>query len=130
MSTVINRYFDAFNAGDMDAMLDCVTEDVVHHVNQGEIRTGKQAFAEFLGMMNTHYRETARDIVIFSTEAEDRAAAEFVIDGAYLTTAEGLPPANGQTDTLPVGSFFEIRAGRIARVTTYYNLADWTAQVG
>ena len=27
------------------------------------------------------------------------------------------------------GSFFDLSEGRITRVTTYYNLADWTKQV-
>jgi hypothetical protein len=30
---------------------------------------------------------------------------------------------------LPAGGFFEIRGGKIARVTTFYNLNDWIAQV-
>jgi steroid delta-isomerase-like uncharacterized protein len=58
-----------------------------------------------------------------------RAAAEFNVHGTYLSTDEGLPPAKGQTYTLPAGTFFAIRDGRIARVTTYYNLTDWLLQV-
>ncbi len=42
----------------------------------------------------------------------------------------GLPEARGQTYELPVGAFFEIRDGKVARVTNYYNLNDWIAQVG
>ncbi len=58
-----------------------------------------------------------------------RAAAEFTVRGTYLSTAEGLPEANGQTYSLPAGIFFEVDDGLISRVTTYYNLSDWTAQV-
>jgi steroid delta-isomerase-like uncharacterized protein len=56
-------------------------------------------------------------------------AAEFTIHGTYLQSQPGLPPASGQSYVLPVGTFFALRDGRIARVTTCYNLADWTAQV-
>ena len=63
-------------------------------------------------------------------EAGDRAAAEFVVNGTYLKTDEGLPEAKGQTYRLPAGTFFTIRDGKIARVTTYYNLSDWMRQVG
>ena len=31
---------------------------------------------------------------------------------------------------LPGGAFFDVRDGKIARVTNYYNLDDWIAQVG
>jgi steroid delta-isomerase-like uncharacterized protein len=40
-----------------------------------------------------------------------------------------LPEANGQTYRLPAGAFFDIREGKVARVTNYYNLGDWIAQV-
>ena len=51
------------------------------------------------------------------------------MNGTYLQTDEGLPEAKGQTYVLPAGTFFTIRDGKIARVTTYYNLADWMRQV-
>ena len=35
----------------------------------------------------------------------------------------------GQRYELPAGTFFELSGEHISRVTTYYNLADWTAQV-
>ena len=57
------------------------------------------------------------------------AAAEFVVLGEYIKTDEGLPAANGQKYKLPAGAFFEIRANKVARITNYYNLQDWIAQV-
>ncbi|MEO1199105.1 MAG: ketosteroid isomerase-related protein [Pseudomonadota bacterium] len=129
-TAVIRRYFDAFNSGDLDAMLTLLSDDVRHDVNQGERRIGKHAFAEFCSGMNTSYKETARDLVIMASEDGGRAAAEFVIDGTYLETYQGLPDAEGQSYELPVGSFFEIQGGKITRVTTYYNMTDWTWQVG
>ena len=68
-------------------------------------------------------------MVIFVSEDGARAAAEYVVNGTYLETDEGLPEANGQTYRLPAGSFFTLKDGKIARVTTYYNLADWVRQV-
>lgn len=126
---LIERYFAAFNAGDAAGMLDCVTDDVAHHVNEGELRCGKDAFAEFCAHMGVSYREELRDMVVFVNEAGDRAAAEFTVHGTYLKTDPGLPEAHGQDYVLPAGSFFTLRDGKIARVTTYYNLADWTRQV-
>jgi steroid delta-isomerase-like uncharacterized protein len=58
-----------------------------------------------------------------------RAAAEFLCRGIYRESAAGLPPAPGQRYELPVGCFFEIAAGKITRVTNYYNLNDWLRQV-
>ena len=126
---VVARYFEAFNAGDIDAMLACLTEDVAHHVNEGQVRTGRPAFAEFCRHMARCYDETLTDMVILSDPSGTRAAAEYVVNGTYLASDAGLPEACGQTYTLPAGSFFDLSEGRIARVTTYYNLADWVRQV-
>ena len=127
---LIAAYYDAFNAGRTDDMLALLHDDVEHHVNEGKIRRGRALFAEFNAHMTESYRENLTDIVIMANEAGDRAAAEFVVNGTYLKTDPGLPEARGQTYRLPAGAFFTIRDGRIARVTTYYNLADWMAQVG
>ncbi|MGY6412225.1 MAG: ketosteroid isomerase-related protein [Alkalilacustris sp.] len=125
----IAAYYEAFNAGDRDAMLALLTEDVEHHVNEGGVRRGRAAFAEFLGHMARCYAERLEDIVILTEAGGTRAAAEFTVHGRYLATDAGLPEARGQTYSLPGGTFFTLRDGQIARVTTYYNLRDWVRQV-
>ena len=122
-------YYDAFNRGDREAMLALLAEDVVHDLNEGRRETGKAAFAVFMQRMDASYREQLRDIVVFATQDGDRAAAEYVVHGEYLRDDEGLPPARGQPYVLPGGAFFDIRDDRIARVSNYYNLQDWIAQV-
>ena len=126
---VLKAYYAAFNAGDMPAFLDLLSDDVVHDINQGERQVGKAVFAEFMAKMNRCYRERLADIVIMTSADGTRGAAEFVVHGEYLADDEGLPPANGQTYTLPAGAFFEIRDGKVARISNYYNLNDWIAQV-
>lgn len=126
---LVRRYYAAFNAQDWDSMLALVAEDVRHDVNQGGARHGKAAFAEFLAHMDRCYAEELRDMVILTEPAGARAAAEFTVHGRYKATDEGLPAASGQSYTLPAGAFLDIRDGLIARVTTYYNLEDWKAQV-
>jgi steroid delta-isomerase-like uncharacterized protein len=128
-AALIRRYLAAFNAGDSDGMLECLHEDVAHDINQGGREIGKEKFRWFNAEMSRHYEERLADIVIMVAEGGVRAAAEFTVHGTYKTTAEGLPPANGQSYTLPAGIFFEIDDGLISRVTTYYNLEDWIAQV-
>lgn len=127
---LIERYYGAFNAGDWETMLGCLTEDVAHDINQGPRETGREAFRAFLARMERSYRERVEDLVVMASADGTRAAAEFTIHGTYLVADEGLPPAHGQGYVLPVGAFFALREGRIARVTNYYNLEDWLKQVG
>ncbi len=126
---LVDRYYAAFNRGDWEGMLSLLTDDVVHDLNQGSRETGIQAFREFLARMQRSYRERLADIVILATADGRRAGAEYVVHGEYLATDAGLPEANGQTYVLPGGAFFDIREGRIARVSNYYNLQDWLHQV-
>lgn len=125
----VTAYYAAFNAGNAAGMLACVTEDIEHRVNEGGIRRGKALFAEFCAHMGVSYREELKDIEIFVNADGSRAAAEFVVHGTYLQTDPGLPEAVGQTYILPAGSFFDLKDGRISRVTTFYNLSDWVRQV-
>jgi steroid delta-isomerase-like uncharacterized protein len=126
---LLQDYYDAFNRQDMDAFLAMLTDDIIHDINQGAREVGKDTFSKFMDRMNAHYKEQIVDISITTNEAGDRAAVEFVVLGEYLSTDEGLPEANGQTYRLPAGAFFDIRDGKVARVTNYYNLEDWIAQV-
>lgn len=126
---ILQDYYDAFNAGDVPAMMDCLHEDFIHYANEGAARPGKQAFADFCQHMSDTYKETLTDMVIFADDSGTRGAAEFTVNGTYLKTDPGLPEARGQTYKLPAGAFFTLKDGKIARVTTYYNLQDWMAQV-
>ena len=127
---LIQRYYAAFNAGDMTTFLSLLTDDVAHDINQGQRQVGRDAFGKFMQHMNRSYRERLTDIVVMANDLGTRAAAEFIVNGEYLTTDEGLPPASGQHYRLPAGAFFDLRDGKVARVTNYYNLQDWIAQVG
>lgn len=128
--TVIRSYYDAFNGRDFASFLDLLTDDVVHDINQGGRETGKEAFRAFLDRMNRCYRETLTDIVIFESADGTRGAAEFVVNGEYVATDDGMPEAKGQTYVLPAGAFFEVRDGKVARITNYYNVNHWLASVG
>jgi len=126
---LIAAYYTAFNQGDAEGMLALVTPDVEHRVNEGAVRHGIELFAEFCAHMGVSYNEELQDLTIFATDSGARGAAEFVVHGEYLKTDPGLPEARGQRYVLPAGAFLDIRDGRISRITTFYNLSDWIAQV-
>ena len=76
-------------------------------------------------------RDRQHDVLFVAAGGADgaRVGAVYVGHGVYRTTDEGLPEANGQTYVLPGGAFFDVRDGKITRVTNYYNLQEWIAQV-
>lgn len=127
---LIERYYRAFNQGDRKSMLALLTDDVIHDVNQGAREQGKPAFSKFLEHMDACYREQLTELVVMENLEGTRFSAEFMVHGEYLRTDAGLPPATGQRYELPAGAFLEVRGAQISRVTTYYNLQAWLAQVG
>jgi steroid delta-isomerase-like uncharacterized protein len=126
---LITRYYDRFNAKDVEGFLELLTDDVVHEISQGESQPSKETFREFLHHMNQCYDERAYDIAIMVNQDGSRAAAEFMLDGKYLVTDGTLPDAHGQPYTLRVGAFFEIRDGKVARIANHYNIKDWLKQI-
>lgn len=126
---LVRRYYDAFNAKDFDGMLACVADDIRHDVNEGDRRGGKAAFREFVKAMDRCYDERLEEIVVMVDDSGRRAAAEFIVHGRYLVADPGFPEARGQKYVLPVGAFLDVADGKITRVTTYYNLKNWIAQV-
>ena len=129
-TALIRSYYDAFNRQDYPAMLALLAPDVAHDINQGSRETGKPKFAAFMQRMDHAYREQISDLVVLADESGRRFAAEFTVLGSYLCADPGFPEAHGQRYQLPAGAFFEVAGGLITRVTTYYNLQDWLAQVG
>jgi len=127
---LIENYYTAFNHAHWDAMLACLTENVVHDLNQSHRESGRNAFADFLQRMNRNYQEQLHDIRVMASQDGTHAAAEYVVHGLYHHTDEGLPEAKGQRYVLPGGAFFDINTeGLITRVSNYYNLQDWITQV-
>ena len=78
---LIEKYYAAFNAGDMDTFLSLLTDDVIHDINQGQREIGKEAFREFMNRMNRNYKEQLVDMVIMTSDDRKLAVAEFVVLG-------------------------------------------------
>lgn len=126
---VVTAYYQAFNQEDLEGFLALLTDDVIHDLNQGQREVGKAAFRDFMTEMFLHYSEQISQMNLMVSADGQRVAVESVVIGQYLKTQKGLPEANGQKYQLAVGAFFELRAGKIARVTSYYNLNEWLQQV-
>ncbi len=130
MSTaIIENYYQSFNQGKLDQMLELVADNVIHEVNESQTQNGKLLFKEFLNIMDEDYQEQVKNLVVFSSSTPDRFSAEFNIDGIYKKSQKGLPQAKNQKYFIRVGAFFEIQSGKITRITNYYNLKNWIQAV-
>lgn len=127
---IVKTYYACFNRGDWEGMRALLDENIRHEPNQGEARTGLELFRKFQEHMEKCYEETLTDMVFFTEPAGKRVAVEFVVNGIYKSTDEGLPEATGQKYVLPAAAFLEVNREKITRITTYYNLPLWESLVG
>ncbi|ADQ18321.1 hypothetical protein Lbys_2659 [Leadbetterella byssophila DSM 17132] len=126
---IVKEYYSHFNNGNWEGMQSLLCENIRHEPNQGTPRIGLDKFKEFQAHMERCYQETLTDLVFFSEPEGKRVAVEFVVNGIYKSTDEGLPEAKGQKYVLPAGAFLEVEEGKITRITTYYNLPLWESMV-
>ena len=126
---LVLSYYDAMNRHDPAGVVALLAEDVVHELNQGPREVGRAAFAAFLERIEGCYRERLTDIVVLASPDGQRAAAEYMVHGEYVADDIGMPPACGQRYQMPGAAFFELRDGRIRRVSDHYNLQEWFSQV-
>ncbi len=94
--TLIRAYFDAFNRHDAEGLLATLSEDVAHDINEGGREVGKEAFRRFKAHMDRCYREQITDLVVMTNGS--RGAAEFIVNGEYLTDRRG--PSRGEGTAL------------------------------
>jgi len=126
---IIKNYYQSFNNKTYDGMLNLLHDSIIHDINQGEQQIGKNQFNIFLQNMDNYYNETLTSFQYMSNHDGSRIAVEFICDGVYKKTCEGLPPAKGQKYHLNVVCIFEIKDSLISRISNYYNLEEWLAQV-
>lgn len=130
-AALVKRYFDAFNDRDVDGCLSLLADDVVHDLSgmhgDGSSEAGKAAFRAYLDRTARCYEEKAVDLFVTASADGSRAEAEFTLLGVYLETEDGLPDAEGQNYSLPAGAIFEIRDGKVTRLSDRLDMQSGSA---
>lgn len=126
---LVSRYLGARSERSIAGVTALLSEDVAYDPAGGERGIGREAVEAALVRHFRLFREALSDTVILVSEDGHRAAAEFTVRGTYQESAEGLPPADGQSFSVPGAAFFEVDEGRISRVTEYINQTHLVRQI-
>lgn len=129
LKAVAEAYYMAYNKADVEGQTKLMTDDMIYHSNSDKIRVGKDAYHKYTVGLFKEIDEKCIDIKYFVDEAQGVVTAQSRVEGKYVTSSEGLPKAKGQKYNIPVVEVFEIKDGKIKKLTTYYNEDLWKTQI-
>jgi steroid delta-isomerase-like uncharacterized protein len=129
----IQRYLDAWNARDVDAVMGFLDEDVVFaDVPLGAVARGAAEMRDFVARILTAYSSDFHRELGPVVVADERSYAfEFSEKGTNdLAPAASRFPATGRQFSLAAVSIGRLRNGRIVEHKDYWDLAGYLQQVG
>lgn len=127
----VQRFYDAFGRGDLDAAQDAFTPDSVHNEPLGgkmDLAAWRQYGEAFKAGLPDAHMEIQSVI-----EDGDRVAVEARFVGTHtqpLMTPQGEVPPSGRSIDLPFCEFIETRDGKIAEHRVYYDQVAFMTQLG
>ncbi len=121
LTDLVERYVDRYNSEDIDAMLDCVSDDVVFenisNTGQSIQLKGRDAMRQVAEASASAFKYRRQKIVSLMVN-ESSAAAEVSFNGiAAVNLPTGIRA--GQSVDMRGATFFEFRDGKIARIADY-----------
>lgn len=120
--TLIRRYLDAYNAFDVDGMVETIHPDVeIKNVSDGEVSAAASGVEEFRAMAEKAaelFASRRQTVTAFETEDGGSVSIDVTYEG---TLAQDLPGGMeaGETVHLEGRSTFEFDDGKIAGIVDY-----------
>ena len=129
---VVESFYAAFNAGDMNATRPYFDSNVVTVEPSGGEMRGLDAFEGYLGVFNRAVPD-ARLNALGTIEEGEFVAIEGTYTGTHtgpLASPQGDIPPSGRTFVLPYMEAFQVRAGRIVSHHVFYDQMSFLGQLG
>ena len=127
----VNKWMDAVNRGDVDALVAMCQPDAVHTNVDGTFR-GAQGVRDLFQPMFDAMSE--REVHINNViEAGDTIVVEFVFrsrNTGAVVTPQGTIPATGKTASLSSVGIYELRDGKLAGSRGMYDRLSLITQLG
>lgn len=127
---LVNTYYNALNNKNMNQFFAIITPNVIHDINQGGSEQGIGKFKLFMQQSNNSFDEKLSHIIIMVSNDGNYATGQWIDHGTYYRDFPGMGlKAKNQKYILRGANIFEITNGKISRVTTYFNEAEFMTQV-
>ena len=129
--SLIKEWAAAASDHDMARVTALFTEDGVYEdVAVGHTSRSHQEMIDFGKVFFTGFPDVVFKLTSAVVHDEHRAAVEWRMIGTHKGEMPGMPPPNGGTCDVRGMSFLELRDGKIARCSDYWNMAELMRQLG
>lgn len=130
---LVQVVYDGFNAKDFARIEPVLTDDVeLVDMATGQTLHGKDGFSGWLGVWQVAAPDARAEVTSVVVEG-DRVATEHTGRATHtgpLPTPAGEIPPTGRRFELQFAEIFDLRDGRIARMTAYWDSASLLRQLG
>lgn len=125
---IVQKWMTAWNRADARGMAELFTADGSYEnfAFQAESR-GRDGIVQWVAITAQNIPD-AHGRVIDAFRVGDRVAVKWIFSGTPLRL--GPTGGTGASFAVPAVSYFELRGGRIRRVSDFYNVADLLRQLG
>jgi ketosteroid isomerase-like protein len=125
---VVRKAFEAWNAGDMDALREFYDPDAIVRAVEGWPEpgpfVGREAVMRQLEQLREAWDTDAFELISDFIDVGDRVAVREIWHGAGYGPEMNLEITNVMTVSSELFGLWTIRDGRVARVRYFYNRAD------
>ena len=119
LEKMMNDYFAAWNAHDVERILSFFTDDIVYEdVAIGKICRGKKEVKDFISSAFVNFPDFKIEVKS-SFNTSDRGAAEGVMSGTFAHSSTPGVSATGKRFSVRGASITEFREGKISRNSDY-----------
>jgi steroid delta-isomerase-like uncharacterized protein len=132
MRAVVERFYAAFNRGDLEGARESFDPDVVTVEPSGGEMRGLDAFAGYLAVFMRAVPDAKLNLVR-AVESGDTVAIEGTYTGTFtgpLANPKGEIPPTGKAFDLPYMEIFELRRGKATTHHVYYDQIAFLGQLG
>lgn len=133
VASLVQEVYDAYNDRQFDRAAELVTDDFeLTMVSTGQTFNGPDGLRQFLQAWATGFPESSVEVTNIIA-GESQAAIEYTGRGVHdgpLQTPAGEIPATGRQVELQFCDVFNIRDGKLAGGSTYFDMATMMRQLG
>jgi steroid delta-isomerase-like uncharacterized protein len=126
---VAQRYFDAWNCRDAEAIVSSFAEGGTYSDPSAGQGLAREAIAAYAREMWTAFPDLSFDIVSAAEAGTGLVAAQWLMHGTNTGSFRGLPPT-GRRVALPGADFIQVEGHRIRSVQVYFDTRVVPEQLG